>query len=112
MQHLPGDAELTRRLGNGEIERREHALAQDRAGVDGLHFEGLLGGCTQASSVSSEGVSKASPEGAAACSLGRQPQVGGALQTQSPNGATAVFLGARTPRMLPSFIGSAVPASR
>src|SRR5436305_1251153 len=43
MQHLPGDAELTRRLGNAEVERREYVLAQDRAGVDGLHLGGLLG---------------------------------------------------------------------
>lgn len=44
MQHLPRDAELTRRFGDGEVERREHVLAQDRAGVDGLHLWGLLGG--------------------------------------------------------------------
>ena len=33
-------------------------------------------------------------EGAEACSLGREPQVDGFTQTQSPEGATAVFLGA------------------
>lgn len=44
MQHLPGDAELSRRLGNGSVERWEHVLAQNRAGVDGLHLGGLLGG--------------------------------------------------------------------
>jgi len=44
VQHLPGDAELPRRLGNGEVECREHILAQDRTGMHELHSRWLLGG--------------------------------------------------------------------
>src|SRR4051794_54845 len=43
VQHLPRDEQLPRRLGNGEIECREHVLTQDLARMGRLHLGWLIG---------------------------------------------------------------------
>ena len=50
--------------------------------------------------VSPGGLRNLAPQGAKACSLGRQPQVAGSQAIQSPEGATEVFLEAGLPSPL------------